>query len=274
MSMKKGTSFAVVNLILFMCCMTNLAFAGGWQWIAPERVTALLKEGSGLWLVDVRNEAAFAAGHIEGAMLIPADTIAKKQLPKGKIIVLADDSLGLRQGRGAADALLQKGYDKVFLLEGGIPAWLNDGYPMAGKGGGRAFRSVMPVDIDWALENKITLRIFDLREKSEQTQGPVRGAQVVEGKNLTERLARVKESLTNGVRKDMAARLEKTATVILVFPVATDPRMTLERSFRGVSGDVRFVEGGYAAWAAKPDKSLTNVGVCPTCPKGAPGGSK
>ena len=263
-----------VIFIFLLISLPNLSFAATWQWMAPQRVSALVKEGSGLWLVDVRSVAAFEDGHIEGAVHIPAGILGTKRLPMGKIIVLVDDSLGLRTGRDAAEVLLKKGHDKVYLLEGGIPAWQGEGYPVAGKGSGRTFRSVMPDDIKWALDKRFPVRIFDLRDKTEQVQGPVPQARLVEGKNLTERLEKVKEMVTGPKRNGLAAQLEKPTTTILVFPTAIDPRPLLERSFRGIGGDVRFLEGGYAAWAAQPDKHIGTVGACPTCPGGRASGGK
>jgi rhodanese-related sulfurtransferase len=263
-----------LTLVFLTLALPNLSEAASWQWMAPQRAHTLVKEGSGLWLVDVRNERAFTEGHVEGAILIPASTIAGKHVPKGKIIVLVDDSLGLRQARSSAEILLGKGCDKVFLLEGGMSGWLNEGYPVAGKGNSRSFRSVLPEDVDWALDNHISLKIFDLRETSEQEPGPVRDASSVAGKSLAERLEKVKAMLSGAGKNALAAQLEKPATTILVFPAATDPRPVLERSFRGVPGDLRFMEGGYAAWASKQDKSFSTMGGCPTCPKVAPGGKK
>lgn len=259
---------------IFLWSLPNISNAGNWQWMTPEQVMSLIKEGSGLWLVDVRSDTTFAQGHIEGAIGIPAGLIATKSLPKGKVIVLADDSLGLRKGRESAEILLKKGHEKVFLLNGGMPAWQGEGYPVAGNANRQVFRGVMPEDIGWALENRIPLRIFDLRDKGDQVQGPVQQAQVVEGKNLAERLQKVKELVTGMGKKGLTARLEKPVTNILVFPIATDPRPVLERSFREVTADIRYLEGGYAAWAAKPDKKTNAVGACPTCPNGASGGKR
>jgi rhodanese-related sulfurtransferase len=261
-------------LLVSSLMMPQSVIAAGWQWMAPQRVTSLVKEGSGLWLVDVRSEPAFAEGHIEGAVNIPAGLLATRHLPKGKILVLVDDSLGLRKGREAAELLMKNGHDKVFLLEGGLPAWLEEGHPVAGKGSRQEFRSVMPDDIAWAQQKRIPLRIFDLRDKGDQALGPVAQAVTVEGKTLTERLEKVKTTVSEGEKKGIVAKLEKPTTVILVFPTAVDPRPLLERSFRGVAGDVRYLEGGYAAWAARPDKNVSTVGACPTCPKGASGGKK
>lgn len=242
--------------------------------MTPQRAYSLVKEGSGLWLVDVRSEAAFAEGHIEGAMHIPVGVLAAKHLPKGKIFVLVDDSLGLRKGREAAAALLKSGQEKVYLLEGGIPVWQGEGYPFAGKGNRQTFRSVMPDEIKWAQENRIPVRVFDLRDEGERAQGPVPQALTVEGAGLAERLQKLKEKLTPP-KKGLAARLEKPAAIVLVFPTAADPRSVLERSLRDIPADVRYLEGGYAAWAAKPDKRITTTqGACPTCPNGKPGGER
>lgn len=263
---------AVRALLLWhLFVMPAVAQCAQWQWMAPQRAYALVKEGSALWLVDVRSEAAFVEEHIEGSVNIPAGVIATKRLPKGKMFVLVDDGLGLRKGREAAEALLKSGQERVFLLEGGVPAWQAEGYPLAGKGEGRPLRSVMPDEIKWAQENRIPLRIFDLRDEEERTRGPVAGAVAVSGATLAERLQKVKE-MQGTLKKGLAAKLDKPAPVILVFPTAADPRPILERSFREVPVDVRYLAGGYAAWAAKPEKEITIQGACPTCPGGKTGG--
>lgn len=264
----------IILLMAILTVFSTMALATGWQWMSAQRVTALVNEGSGMWIVDVRSEAAFTEGHIEGAVNIPASIMATKRLPHGKIIVLVDDSLGLRYGRESAEVLLKNGHDKVFILEGGMPAWLGEGHPVAGKGNRQTIRSIKPDDLAWARENRIPLRIFDLRDKGEQAKGPIAQGQPVEGKTLAERLGKVKNLMTGNGKKGLAARLEKPVTTILVFPESTDPRPTLERSFSGLPGDVRFLEGGYAAWAAKPDKHVSTVGACPTCPGAASGGKK
>src|SRR5689334_19737135 len=121
--MENMKQFRICVLAMFLL-LPQFVFAAGWQWIAPQRVHGLVKEGSSLWIVDVRNPAAFEQGHIEGALNIPVDLLKVKNLPKGKLIVLGDDSLGLKNARNAAEILAKKGCDKVFILEGGIPAWL------------------------------------------------------------------------------------------------------------------------------------------------------
>jgi rhodanese-related sulfurtransferase len=251
------------------------SFAASWQWMSPQKVSSLVKEGSGLWVVDVRSEASFAESHVEGAVNIPAGVMPTKHLPKGKIIVLVDDSLGLRIGRDAAGVLLKNGNEKVFLMEGGMPAWQKEGFPVAGNGSRNVFRAVMPDDLRWAMQNRIHLRILDLRDKDERAQGPVPQALVVEGKSLSERLENVKRKLAAPEKKGLTAKLQKPVSTVLVFPMGTDPKPVLENSLIGMAGDVWFLEGGYAAWNAKPDKKVfSSRGGCPTCPGGVPGGKK
>lgn len=55
--------------------------------ITPAEVQELLDKGEVI-LVDVRTEAAYRAGHIKGAWLIPAAEIASRvdELPRDKLI--------------------------------------------------------------------------------------------------------------------------------------------------------------------------------------------
>lgn len=255
--------------IVLMLMLPAVSAAEGLQWISPQRVSNLVREGSGLWLLDLRGEPAFSAGHIEGAMNLPVGVIANKRLPKGKIIVLVDDSLGLRKGREAVDFLEKNGHDKVYLLEGGMPAWLNQGYPVAGEGKRTFVRRVMPEDIRWAQENRIPVLLFDVREKEEQSLEAVPQAVSLEGKTLAERLEKAKEIISVGAKKGFVAPLDKPVAVVLVFPSGTDPQETLDKFFKGVPTDVRFLDGAYAR-SVRQDKNSGMVGACPTCSGGAP----
>lgn len=271
--------WAVTGMLLIGLALLLIVPAGAGavaaRWITPQRAYSLVRDGSGLWLVDIRGEAAYAAGHIEGALNIPVGLLATKSLPKGKIIVIVDDSLGLRKGREAVQLLRKSGHGKVWLLDGGVPAWRSEGYPVAGKAGGRIFPSVMPDDVAWAEKNRVPLRVLDLREKEERARGPIPQAQAVAGKTLAERLKNARAMVTGPPRKGLAGRLAPPVTTVLIFPTASDPLPALERSFGAVPGDVRYMQGGYAAWAARPDKEeIGTVGACPICPGAKTGGKK
>ncbi len=260
--------FRIWTLAVFLL-LPQLVFAAGWKWIAPQRVHNLVKEGSSLWIVDVRTSGAFEQGHIEGAVNIPAEQLKVKNLPKSKLIVLADDSLGLRNARAGADAFVKKGYEKVFILEGGIPAWQGDGLPITGKRSDN-LRPVMWDDLTWTRTNSVQLRLYDLRDKDERTKGPVDGAKQIAGRTLDERLKAVTTELrTASKNKGLAGKLEKPMPMVLVLPLAPQSLEEVRKAFRGLPGDFRYLEGAYPLWVAREKKNpLPGPEVCPVCPGG------
>jgi rhodanese-related sulfurtransferase len=82
-----------------------------------------LAQGSPITVVDVRSTAQFSAGHIPGAINIPASLCALKHLPPLGKVVVYDAGLGLSQPDGAAAALAAKPGITVEILEGGFAAW-------------------------------------------------------------------------------------------------------------------------------------------------------
>lgn len=261
----KRTAFALLWLLL----TATLSQAAAWQWIAPQQVHNLIREGSSLWIVDVRTPSSFEQGHIEGALNVPADLLKIRNLPKGKIIVLADDSLGLRNARAGADSLVKKGSEKVFVLEGGIPAWLGEGLPATGKRPGN-LRPVMWDDLAWARSNTIPLRLYDLRDKQEQSNGPVEGARQLAGATLDARLkALTTELLTAPAAKGLAGKLERPVPVVLVLPATPHALETVRKALHNLPGDFRYLDGAYPLWIAREKQNpLPGPQVCPTCPAG------
>jgi rhodanese-related sulfurtransferase len=90
--------------------------------IAPVALKAMLASGKVL-LIDVREPDEFAAGHIEGAKLIPLGTIeaAYRDLPRdAKMVVYC------RSGKRSAQAvafLRSHGVKGAVSLDGGFLAW-------------------------------------------------------------------------------------------------------------------------------------------------------
>jgi SulP family sulfate permease len=91
--------------------------------ISPVELWRKLEEDSELCIIDVREPTEFQRGHIQGAELIPLpDILAEPSLiPKNKLVVLNCRS-GRRSTRVAYE-LVQKGYNNLEVLEGGILAW-------------------------------------------------------------------------------------------------------------------------------------------------------
>lgn len=259
-------------LLLAMQCVLGVAtvcHSSHWQSISPQRVHTMVKEGSGLWLVDVRNPAAFEQGHIESAVNIPSEQLKVKNLPKGKAIVLVDDSLGLRHARSGAEILLKKGYEKIFIMDGGIPAWESEKLSMTATRGD-SLRSVMWDDLTWATSASVAFKMYDLRDDAEKTRGPMEGAIQLKGNNPDERLKALVAQLISGERKKgLAGKLEKPVPIVLVLPNNTKIIDSVRSALKGVPADVRYLEGAYALWVAREkEKPLPGPEVCPTCPAG------
>ena len=84
-------------------------------------------------VVDVREPDEFEAGHIREALLAPLGDVEKQLagVPKEREIILVCRS-GRRSGI-AAKALAERGYSKLWNMEGGMLAWEKLGYPVVKK---------------------------------------------------------------------------------------------------------------------------------------------
>jgi rhodanese-related sulfurtransferase len=255
-------------ITLFLILFSETAYSSNWKYILPQSVHAMTKDGSGLWLVDVRNPTAFEKGHIEGGVNIPSEQLKMKTLPKNKIIVLADDSLGLRHARIGAEVLLKKGHEKVFIMEGGIPAWEKEKLPVAGSRI-EIFRPVSWDDLSWAQSSSLAYKLYDLRDDAEKDKGPVQGVISIKGKTLEERLKTLIDQLTQPQKKGLVAKLEKTVPIILVTPNVPASLDTIRMAVKGVREDIRYLDGAYPLWVAhEKHNPLPGPEVCPTCPSG------
>lgn len=258
------------TLILSICLAIFLPAvvqaAAGWKEITPQRVYDMQKEGSGLWLIDVRGGQDFAAAHSEGAVNIPVSVLATKRFPKGKILVVADNSLGQVRAQEAAEVLLKNGHERVFVLAGGINAWERGGLPMAGTA--RAWETVrlLPAELLHAIDKKVPLRILDLRETAESQRGPVVGTESVAGKDLDEKLVTVKREMEKP-KKSLSQQLKKEPATVVILPTAADARALYQRYLWDLPTEVRVMEGGYlASQRFREKKTISSGEGCPTCP--------
>ena len=89
---------------------------------------------TGVILVDVREPAEWAAGHVEGARHIPLAQLGQRHggLPVGRPVIAVCRS-GARSAR-AATLLAGQGRE-VSNLDGGMRAWAAAGLPVVTEGG-------------------------------------------------------------------------------------------------------------------------------------------
>ncbi len=89
---------------------------------------AYQKRQAGAFLLDVRTQEEWNAGHIPGATLIPLDQLSARagELPEDQEIVIYCRS-GNRSAQ-ALDLLTTAGFSGVYSMEGGINDWIAAGY--------------------------------------------------------------------------------------------------------------------------------------------------
>lgn len=260
-----GVQSSKFIVILMLLCSATSVEAASWQWIDGQRVQNKIKEGSGLWLIDVRSAAAFEAAHIEGSVNISADALAHKKFPPQKTLILADDALGQRSARVAAEALVKQGHEQVFVLEGGISLWKIEGLPLVEHK--TSVRGVTADDLKWALAQSVSMKLYDLRDAKEKKQGAIQKSESVGGKTSAERIEKLRKILSGDKKKkELAAKMIKPQPVVLVFSASEDAERNVEKVLQGMNMDVRYLIGGYEAMVSEKLRGQQSVGACPTCP--------
>lgn len=92
--------------------------------ITAEEAKRMMDTEDNYVILDVRTEEEFAAGHIEGAILIPdyeIETLAPTRLPDKEQMLLVYCRSG-RRSKLASEALLAMGYTNIYEF-GGILDW-------------------------------------------------------------------------------------------------------------------------------------------------------
>ncbi|HUQ76760.1 MAG TPA: rhodanese-like domain-containing protein [Burkholderiales bacterium] len=127
------------NLLLFVVALVSggmllwplVRRSSGGPWLSPAQATHLINREDAL-VLDVREPAEFAAGHVLGAKNVPvarmetagADVMKRKDRP---VIVYCDG--GDRSGKAIA-ALKKQGFARLGNLSGGLKAWQDAGLPL------------------------------------------------------------------------------------------------------------------------------------------------
>jgi rhodanese-related sulfurtransferase len=122
---------AAVLTALIVIAYELRARAQGVAAASPQDVIRLMNQNA--LVLDIRPQAAFAAGHVTGARHMPSDQIVKAgetlKKQKDKPIVVYCDSGPL--AASAVRQLVAQGFTRVFSLRGGLAAWRTDNLPVA-----------------------------------------------------------------------------------------------------------------------------------------------
>ncbi len=104
----------------------------GYKGLGPAALTALVNRDNAL-VVDLRPQADFVKGHIPGAKNVQMDQFdpENKQLVAARALpVVLVCKTGQTAGQ-AASRLRKAGFERVFVLDGGIGAWQQADLPLA-----------------------------------------------------------------------------------------------------------------------------------------------
>jgi rhodanese-related sulfurtransferase len=101
-----------------------------YQSLDPARLQALLQSGRPPQLVDVRSAAEIARGAIAGARHIELSALPARAAeldPEAPCVLYCLS--GARSAQGCA-YLAQRGFQRLYHLDGGIAAWAKAGLPI------------------------------------------------------------------------------------------------------------------------------------------------
>jgi len=119
----------IINIVLLLIGAT-MAAAVVARNIAAKDAMALLQQRKNVYLLDVRTPQEFQQGRLAGASLIPIDQLLHRlgELPRDRPI-LVYCAVGSRSAQ-VFSFLARRGYAEVYNLDGGIYAWVAQGYPV------------------------------------------------------------------------------------------------------------------------------------------------
>lgn len=130
--------FAKSNILLIAIALISGAMllwplvrrSAGGPWVNTVQLTQLINRENAI-VIDVRDAAEYAKGHIVGARNVPLAQFEKRvgELEKlrNRPLVMHCES-GNRSAK-ALDILRKNGFEKLYNLSGGYAAWLNAGLP-------------------------------------------------------------------------------------------------------------------------------------------------
>ena len=124
-------SLGLAGLTLALLYTELSRFWQGYKTLKPGELTALVNRENAL-VVDTRAQNEFQQGQISGAKnVLPSqfDPENKQLAPAKSLPVVVVCKTGMTAG-GIAKRLVKAGFEKVYVLDGGIEGWRGAGLPL------------------------------------------------------------------------------------------------------------------------------------------------
>ena len=123
---------ALAGLTLALVANEVAGLFRGYKGLRPAGLTALVNRDNAL-VVDLRPIGDFEKGHIPGSKNVQMSQFdpEHKQLAAARALPVVLVCKAGQASGGAARRLRKAGFERVYVLDGGIGAWQQDGLPMA-----------------------------------------------------------------------------------------------------------------------------------------------
>jgi len=124
-----GTAILAVVAAIYTPTLMNWD-SGDYGDVTVAEASNLIGDKSDLVILDVRTQAEYDDGHIEGAILIPVQELPDRlgELDKGDELLVY-----CRTGNRSSTAvgiLEDAGFTKIYHMSDGISTWISEGYPV------------------------------------------------------------------------------------------------------------------------------------------------
>jgi rhodanese-related sulfurtransferase len=123
---------ALAGLTLAIVFNELASLLRGVKGVGPAALTALINRDNAL-VVDLRPQADFEKGHIAGARTVQMSQFdpENKQLAAARSLPVVLVCKAGQTSSGAAARLRKAGFERVYVLDGGIGAWQQADLPLA-----------------------------------------------------------------------------------------------------------------------------------------------
>ena len=123
---------ALAGLTLAIVLNELASLMRGVKGVGPAALTALINRDNAL-VVDLRPQADFEKGHIAGARNVQMSQFdpENKQLVAARALPVVLVCKAGQTSSGAAARLRKAGFERVYVLDGGIAAWQQADLPLA-----------------------------------------------------------------------------------------------------------------------------------------------
>jgi rhodanese-related sulfurtransferase len=101
--------------------------------ISPDTAASLLSEQADVALIDTRMSSEFEDFRINGALNLASSYIRSKPYLKNRALILLGNGKGDRDLYQVCEELKTAGFARVYVMRGGIRAWLESGQSVIGQ---------------------------------------------------------------------------------------------------------------------------------------------